>query len=158
MSLDEALFLLAFVPVIMGMGGNIGSQTATITVRGLATGRIGSGDGWLGRYLWQQAKVGVVLGVTFALIVGVAATLMQQNPWYAVVVGGSMLCAMVLAAMNGAADPARLPPPRLRPGARRRAAGVDQQRHHRHPHLLQLRLVPHRLPGAMSAQPPPSTP
>jgi magnesium transporter len=103
--LAEALFLLAFVPVIMGMGGNIGSQTATITVRGLATGRIGGGERWLGRFLWQQAKVGVVLGFAFAVIVGVAATLLQQNPWYAVVVGGSMFVAMVLASMNGAAIP-----------------------------------------------------
>ncbi|MDX1385470.1 MAG: magnesium transporter, partial [Thermoanaerobaculia bacterium] len=39
--LQEALFLLAFVPVIMGIGGNVGSQTSTIAVRGLATGRLG---------------------------------------------------------------------------------------------------------------------
>jgi magnesium transporter len=103
--LEEALFLLAFVPVIMGMGGNIGSQTATITVRGLATGRIGGGEHWLGRFLWQQAKIGVVLGLAFAVIVGIAATVMQQNPWYALVVGGSMFAAMVLASMNGAAIP-----------------------------------------------------
>ena len=104
-SLAEALFLLAFVPVIMGMGGNIGSQTATITVRGLATGRIGSGERWLPRFLWQQLKVGVVLGVTFAVIVAIAATVLRQNLWYAAVVGGSMLCAMVLASLNGAAIP-----------------------------------------------------
>lgn len=104
-SLSEALFLLAFVPVIMGMGGNIGSQTATITVRGLATGRIGSGERWLLRFLWQQMKVGLVLGLTFAVIVAIAATLLRQNPWYAAVVGGSMFCAMVLASINGAAIP-----------------------------------------------------
>jgi len=104
-SLREALFLLAFVPVIMGMGGNIGSQTATITVRGLATGRIGSGERWLRHFLWQQAKIGVVLGVVFAAIVAVAAVLLQENPWYALVVGGSMFVAMVLASMNGAAIP-----------------------------------------------------
>jgi magnesium transporter len=48
-SFKEALFLLAFAPVVMGMGGNSGSQTATVTVRGLATGRIGRGEG--GGYL-----------------------------------------------------------------------------------------------------------
>lgn len=103
--LEEALFLLTFVPVIMGMGGNIGSQTSTITVRGLATGRIGSGERWLVRYLWQQLKVGLVLGTSFAALVAVAAVVLQQNPWYSLVVGGSMLCAMLLAAVNGAAIP-----------------------------------------------------
>ena len=44
-TLKEALFLFAFVPAIMGMGGNIGSQTSTIAVRGLATGRIVIGEG-----------------------------------------------------------------------------------------------------------------
>ena len=39
-TLKEALVLVFFLPVVMGMGGNVGSQTATITVRGLATGRI----------------------------------------------------------------------------------------------------------------------
>jgi magnesium transporter len=103
--LSEALFLLTFVPVVMGMGGNIGSQTATLTVRGLATGRIGGGEGWLGPFLWRQAKVGAVLGATFALLVGTGAFVFQQNPWYAVVVGGAMFVAMLLAACNGAVIP-----------------------------------------------------
>ena len=105
--LAEALFLLTFVPVIMGMGGNVGSQTATLTVRGLATGRIGgaSGESWVGRFLWRQAKVGVVLGVTFALLVAAGAMVLQRNPWYAVVVGGAMLAAMLLAALSGAMIP-----------------------------------------------------
>lgn len=104
-SLSEALFLLTFVPVIMGMGGNIGSQTATLTVRGLATGRIGGGERWMGRYLWRQAKIGAVLGLTFAALVGLGAFLFEQNPWYAVVVGGSMFVAMLIASCNGALIP-----------------------------------------------------
>jgi magnesium transporter len=105
--LSEALFLLTFVPVIMGMGGNVGSQTATLTVRGLATGRIGgaSGESWVGRFLWRQTKVGVVLGVTFAALVAGGAMLMERNPWYAAVVGGAMLAAMLLAAVSGAMIP-----------------------------------------------------
>jgi magnesium transporter len=103
--LSEALFLLTFVPVVMGMGGNIGSQTATLTVRGLATGRIGGGEGWLAPFLWRQVKIGAVLGLTFALLVGLGALLLQKNPWYAVVVGGAMFVAMLLASCNGAVIP-----------------------------------------------------
>ena len=103
--LSEALFLLTFVPVVMGMGGNIGSQTATLTVRGLATGRIGGGERWVAPFLWRQVKIGAVLGLTFALLVGLGALLLQQNPWYAVVVGGAMFVAMMLASCNGAVIP-----------------------------------------------------
>ena len=104
-SLKEALFLLTFVPVIMGMGGNIGSQTATITVRGLATGRIGGDRGRLRRFLWQQTKVGEVLGVACALLVAVGAFVLEQNLYYALVVGVSLFLAIVVASVNGALVP-----------------------------------------------------
>ncbi len=39
-SLRKLAYLAAFIPVIMGMGGNIGTQSSTIVVRGLATGRL----------------------------------------------------------------------------------------------------------------------
>src|SRR3970282_1033480 len=65
--LSEALFLLTFVPVIMATGGNLGSQTATIAVRSLATGRINSGEHWGRRFLWQAGEGGVALGGSFAL-------------------------------------------------------------------------------------------
>jgi uncharacterized membrane protein YtjA (UPF0391 family) len=64
------LFLLAFVPVVMGMGGNSGTQTSTITVRGLATGRLELTGGRIGHYLWQQMKVGVLLGLATGLVAG----------------------------------------------------------------------------------------
>lgn len=103
--LSEALFLLTFVPVIMGMGGNLGTQTSTIAVRGLATGRLSRGEGSVKRFLWRQLKVGVLLGVACALIVAVAATVLQQDLRYSAVVGGAMLSALVVASVNGAVIP-----------------------------------------------------
>ena len=38
--LKSTIALAAFIPVIMGMGGNIGTQSSTMIVRGLATGRV----------------------------------------------------------------------------------------------------------------------
>ncbi|MFP4445678.1 MAG: magnesium transporter, partial [Desulfosudaceae bacterium] len=59
-SLREVAYLAAFIPVIMGMGGNIGIQSSTIVVRGIATGRINI------RHLWQvvskELLVGLILG------------------------------------------------------------------------------------------------
>jgi magnesium transporter len=104
-TLKEALFLLTFVPVVMGMGGNIGSQTATIAVRGLATGRLGAEAGGEARFLWQQLKVAVALGFASSAVVAVAASFLEQNLYYSLVVGVSLLLAVTVAAANGVAIP-----------------------------------------------------
>ena len=51
------------------MGGNVGSQTATIIVRGLATGRVSSELG--GRYLLREIGIGLLLGLIYGLMIGV---------------------------------------------------------------------------------------
>lgn len=104
-SFKEALFLLTFVPVIMGMGGNGGTQTSTITVRGLATGRLALGSGRIGHYLYQQVKVGVLLGLATGVLVAMAAYVVEANPFYALVVGGALFCALIVASLNGAVVP-----------------------------------------------------
>ncbi len=102
--LSEA-FLLAFAPVVMGMGGNIGSQTMTLTVRGLATGRIGGRGGNMGRFLAQQIRVGVVVGLVCASLAAAAAWLLEQNPFYSGVVASSLFAAIILASLIGSLLP-----------------------------------------------------
>ena len=104
-TLKEALFLFAFVPAIMGMGGNIGSQTSTIAVRGLATGRIVLGEDSVKQFLWQQIKVGTILGVFCSIVVGLGAMLWQANPAYGVVVGVSLFVAVMFASFFGVLIP-----------------------------------------------------
>ncbi len=114
-NLREALFLLTFVPVVMGMGGNLGSQTSTIAVRGLATGRIAHGQ--RKQFLWQQIKVGAILGLACATLAAAAAVLLETvfDPsgaelsislaHYGAVVGVSLFLAILLASLNGALIP-----------------------------------------------------
>ncbi len=97
--------LYAFVPAIMGMGGNIGSQTSTIAVRGLATGRVSLARGQTRKFLWQQFKVGVILGLSCAAIVGSVALIWKTSPFHGVVVGVSMCIAILLASLTGALIP-----------------------------------------------------
>ena len=104
-TLKEAVFLLTFVPVIMGMGGNIGSQTATIAVRGLATGRVNLAESSVRTFLWQQLKVGAILAVACSVVVAIGAWLLERHLAYAGVVGTSMFLAVVLASVNGAIVP-----------------------------------------------------
>ncbi len=104
-TLKEAIVLVFFLPVVMGMGGNVGSQTSAIAVRGLATGRIGRGRLALRKFVWQQLKVGMILSVACAVVVAIGALLLEKNPIYAVIVGASLLVVIVLAALNGACIP-----------------------------------------------------
>jgi magnesium transporter len=104
-TLREAIFLFTFVPAIMGMGGNMGSQTSTITVRGLATGRISLGEGSVRQFLWQQIKVGLIVGTVCAGIVGLGAMIWETNPSYGLVVGVSLFVAVMLASVNGVLIP-----------------------------------------------------
>ena len=114
-SLKEALFLLTFVPVVMGLGGSIGSQTSMIAVRGLAMGQIGLGQGRARRFLWQQFKVGVVIGLACAILASITAVLQVafrsssavsvSLGIYAAVVGVSLFTAILVASVIGAAVP-----------------------------------------------------
>ena len=97
--------LIGFVPVIMGMAGNIGSQTSTIAVRGLATGRLSHEQGRIHHFLWQQMKVGSLLGLTCSSLVAVAAWVFGQSPYLALAVGLSLFITVLVASFTGALIP-----------------------------------------------------
>jgi magnesium transporter len=59
-TLEAIVILAVFMPVIMGMGGNVGTQSSTIFVRGLATGEIESEEVW--RYFFREIRVGLTMG------------------------------------------------------------------------------------------------
>ncbi|MEM7583094.1 MAG: magnesium transporter [Acidobacteriota bacterium] len=97
--------LIAFVPVIMGMAGNIGSQTSTIAVRGLATGRLSLGQGHIRHFLWQQVKVGALLGIICSVVVAAVAFGFGRNPLISLAVGSSLFLSVQLASLNGVLIP-----------------------------------------------------
>ena len=107
--LVELLSLLAFVPVIMGLGGAIGAQTSTVAVRRLVSGRYADGDRGVGAFVLGQAGVGAILGAGCALLLGALAALLERSPLFGLVVGLALFLALTVAAVLGA-----LLPPLLR--------------------------------------------
>jgi magnesium transporter len=105
-SLSKLAYLAAFIPVIMGMGGNIGVQSATITVRGLATGRLNIRDIW--SVVSKQLMVGLLLGLFYGLVVGLVAQLKYSRGLFALSVGIGVLSSMTLAALAGSLVPMTL--------------------------------------------------
>ena len=101
----DLAILVGFIPVIMGMAGNIGSQTSTIAVRGLATGRLQLAPGQIRKFTWQQFKVGLLLGLACSTIVAVAAYFMGTPMTVPVAVGISLFLTVQLASLNGVLIP-----------------------------------------------------
>ncbi|MEM6794866.1 MAG: magnesium transporter [Acidobacteriota bacterium] len=97
--------LVGFIPVIMGMAGNIGSQTSTIAVRGLATGRLQLAHGQIRLFTWQQVKVGALLGVACSILVAITAYVQSDPLWVPLAVGVSLFLTVQFASLNGVIIP-----------------------------------------------------
>ncbi len=98
--LQQMLALAGFIPIVMGMGGNIGTQSSTIIVRGMATGRININELW--RVVFKEMQVGLLLGTLYGFLLGgVAYFTHGDTPLLGLVVAISVLFAMTLAATVG---------------------------------------------------------
>jgi len=103
--LENIIALAAFIPVIIGMGGNIGTQSSTIVVRGIATGRIEIGNEL--KILFKELRVGLLLGILYGFMLGLFANykFMNTDPLIGLVVGLSICSSMLLAAGVGTFTP-----------------------------------------------------
>ncbi len=102
--LQKVLALASFIPIIAGMGGNIATQSSTIVVRGLATGRINMMHFFT--IVGKEFLVGIVLGGAFGLLLGLLAFFRYTTPAYlGIVVGISVFSVMVMAATVGTIVP-----------------------------------------------------
>lgn len=99
--------LAAFIPVIMGMGGNIGTQSSTIVVRGIATGRIDIRD--FTRVVSKEFAVGLILGIVYGLFIGIIAKLTFHAEPFSIAlsfsVGLAIISSMTIAALVGSMVP-----------------------------------------------------
>ena len=103
--LQSTIVLAAFIPVIIGMGGNIGTQSSTIIVRGLATGRVGLENSV--KILLKEMRVGLILGILYGILLGVFAIFrfLDVSPMLGLVVGLSICASMIIAATIGSLVP-----------------------------------------------------
>lgn len=102
-TLSEALTLVAFIPVVMGISGNVGTQSSALVVRGMATGKITPGS--LGWYLVKELKIGFLLGISCGALAGLASYLWLSSVGIGWIVGISIFISIVAAAIMGAAIP-----------------------------------------------------
>ena len=100
-------YLALFMPIIMAMGGNIGTQSATVIVRGLAIGFIDQKK--MASIYWRELRVAIALGITYGLLVGTVSLLFPDSGIvYASSVAISMALAMIIAVTVGTLLPIAL--------------------------------------------------
>ena len=103
--LESVIALAAFIPVIIGMGGNVGTQSSTIIVRGFATGRLELSR--LRTVIWKEMRVGLILGAFYGLLLGGVAMLkfIDAPAELGLVVGLSICVSMIIATSIGTLVP-----------------------------------------------------
>jgi magnesium transporter len=108
-TLQKYVVLAAFIPIIVGMAGNVGTQTLAVVVRGLATRRIDVKQFW--KVVGREMAVGVLLGLAFgAALGGMGFVEVRSEPgvnalMMAGVIGAAAAISMVIAATMGSVMP-----------------------------------------------------
>jgi magnesium transporter len=106
-ALETVPVLAMFMPVIAGMGGNVGTQSSTIVVRGLAVGYVESAS--LGRLVFREMGLGLLLGAIYGSLLALLSPLVGTGIGKPVALGSvlmlGMMGSMTIAAIVGTCIP-----------------------------------------------------
>jgi magnesium transporter len=92
--------LITFIPMLMGTGGNCGSQSSTLIIRGLAVGEIEFSD--IFKVIFKEIRVALVVGTLLAFVNGVRICIMyDRNIMLAVALGITMIAVVMMAKCIG---------------------------------------------------------
>ncbi len=98
-TIAKVVALATISPIITGMGGNAGTQTLTIVVRGLSLGELDKENAR--KVLFKEIGLGLCNGIIIGSLVSLGAWYFIGNPWFGVVAGMSMVCNMTVATLAG---------------------------------------------------------
>lgn len=91
--------LVAFIPMIMGTGGNCGSQSSTLIIRGLAMDEISMKDFF--KAWWKEIRVALLVGTILALVNGLRIVIQYQDLQLSIVVGFTLIITVILSKSLG---------------------------------------------------------
>lgn len=91
--------LVAFIPMLMDTGGNCGSQSSTLVIRGIALDEIHFRD--IFRVMFKEFRISLIVGSVLALANGLRIYLMYRQLAMAVVIGLSLVITIIVAKLIG---------------------------------------------------------
>ncbi len=92
-TIQEVVAIVSFIPVIAAMGGNVGLQSSTLIIRGLATGVVELTDVW--KVFFREMKIAALMGLACGLILTAVGWLWHQG-FLGMVVGTSLIIAFLV--------------------------------------------------------------
>lgn len=95
--------LVSFIPMLMDTGGNCGSQSYTLIIRGLALEEIKFRD--LFKVIFKEFRIALLVSVGLALANGIRIYIMYRNLQLACVIGASLIATVIIAKMIGCTLP-----------------------------------------------------
>lgn len=95
--------LAAFLPMITDMGGNVGIQALSVSIRSMALGEVRIRDYWLAAR--KELVIGVVNGVALGTLFGIIAYFLESNPILGLVAGGALAVNVLVAGVVGGTIP-----------------------------------------------------
>ena len=91
--------LVSFIPMIMGTGGNCGSQSSTLIIRGMAVDEIEPKDFF--RAIWKEFRVALLAGTALAIVNVIRIMIQYQNMQLAIVLGLTLIVTVIISKMLG---------------------------------------------------------
>ncbi len=102
----QLVALAVLMPIVASMGGNAGTQSLALAVRGLATRDLTSANLW--RVVMREAGVGALNGLAFALVMGIVGYVWFDSVLLGGVIAGAMVVNLVVAGLAGILIPVAL--------------------------------------------------
>lgn len=93
-TIQEVVAIVSFIPVIAAMGGNVGLQSSTLIIRGLATGSIELTD--VGKVFFREIRITLLMGLACCVILTLVGWLWHGHAVLGMVIGASMMIAFVV--------------------------------------------------------------
>ena len=102
-SIQQLVALAVLMPIVASMGGNAGTQTLTVVIRGMSLGTISPNN--LFNILKKEALVGVLNGLIWAFVIAIIAALWYHNLELGFVIAIAMIANLVMGAIAGVCIP-----------------------------------------------------
>ena len=102
-TIQQIVALAVLMPIVASMGGNAGTQTVTLVIRGIALGTIDESNAR--KVLQSEFLIGIMNSVIWAVVIGVVALFWFDNAMLGLVIGMAMTINLVIAALSGVIIP-----------------------------------------------------
>ncbi len=91
--------LVSFIPMLMDTGGNCGSQSSTLIIRGIAVDEIHFSD--IFRVMFKEFRISLIVGAALAVSNGLRIWIQYKNPKLALVIAASLICTVMASKLVG---------------------------------------------------------